>query len=188
MRATNTNDILKAFNAAEQYADELKKMYHIYLDRPSSCQNGALDFINDYKFVLPINRLEKLWNDSQKPVFRYLVDEVNPWQSSSGAHHALDLVLLFGGFDQEFPDSTKFTGQAMRKAWIQFINLEQPWTTSASDSYYSFGPHGVSQSIDKSGLGARRRMTQTEMLGRMDSVLLDKVFAGLAAGKVSLLN
>ncbi|KAG5661252.1 hypothetical protein KAF25_005374, partial [Fusarium avenaceum] len=86
VRATSTNDILKAFNAAEQYADQLKKMYHIYLDRPSSCQNGALDFINDYK---------------------YLVDEVNPWQSSSGAHHALDLVLLFGGFDQEFSDSTK---------------------------------------------------------------------------------
>ncbi|WZH44120.1 carboxylesterase [Fusarium acuminatum] len=188
VRATSANDILKAFNAAEQYADQLKKIYHIYLDRPSSCQNGALDFINDYKFVLPINRLEKLWNDSQKPIFRYLVDEVNPWQSSSGAHHASDLVLLFGGFDQEFPNSTKSSGQAMRKAWIQFINLEQPWTTSGSDLYYSFGPHGVSKSINKSGLGARRRMTQTEMLGRMDSVLLDKVFAGLAAGKVSLLN
>ncbi|KAM0551716.1 hypothetical protein ACHAPJ_008283 [Fusarium lateritium] len=187
LRETNSDDIVKAFDAAGEYGDELKKAYHIYSDRPSSCLAGALDFINDYRFVLPINRLEKLWKGSHKPVFRYLVDESNPWQPSSGAHHAVDLVLLFGGLDLSFSRSAEMTGQAMREAWIKFINLEQPWTPG-SDSCYTFGPHGTSKALDDWELQARRRIPQTEMLDRMDSTSLDEVFAALAVGKVSLLN
>ncbi|KAF4967731.1 hypothetical protein FSARC_4792 [Fusarium sarcochroum] len=187
VRNTSSNDIMKAFNTAGEHSDELKRAYHIYTDRPSSCQTGALDFINDYKFVLPINHLEKLWKDSQKPVFRYLVDEANPWQPSSGAHHAVDLILLFGGFDLRFSRGAELSGQAMREAWIKFVNLEQPWT-QGSDSCFSFGPHGTVKVLNDWELQARRRVVQTEMLNRMDSTLLDKVFVGLAAGKVSLMN
>ncbi|KAJ4263527.1 hypothetical protein NW762_006346 [Fusarium torreyae] len=187
LRDTNSDDIVKAFDAAGEYGDELKKAYHIYSERPSSCLTGALDFINDYRFVLPINRLEKLWKGSHKSVFRYLVDEANPWQSSSGAHHAVDLVLIFGGLDLSFSRGAEITGQAMREAWIKFINLEQPWARG-SDSCYSFGPHGTLKSLDDWELQTRRRIPQIEMLERMDSTSLDKVFAALAAGKVSLLN
>lgn len=178
---------MQAFDAGGENSHELKKVYHIYTDRPSSCQNGALDFINDYKFLLPINRLQKLWKDLKKPVFRYVVDEANPWQPSSGAHHAVDLVLLFGGFDLGFSRGAELCGQAMREAWIKFINLEKPWAPG-SDSCHGFGPHGTSRVLDDWELQARRRMAQAEMLDKMDGTSLDKVFAGLAAGKVSLLN
>lgn len=184
-------DIVGAFDNARPHSEKLKKLYHIYPDRPSSCKTGALDFITAYKFVLPIDRVARFWNSisSPKPVCRYLIDELNHWQPSSGAHHAVDLVLLFGGFDIEHAYSAQQTGRNLREAWIKFLNLEQPWpSASESKSYYAFGPYGTSQLLNDWELRSRRRIAQAESLEGMDSALLDKVFFGLAAGKVSLLN
>ncbi|KAF4990272.1 hypothetical protein FGRMN_8580 [Fusarium graminum] len=164
--ATDSSDILDAFNAAGEQSEELKELYHIYPSRPSSCKTGALDFINDYK---------------------YLVDEYNPWQPSSGAHHAVDLPLLFAGFDLSFSRGAENVGRAMREAWIKFMNLQEPWS-GASEVSYGFGPHGMIKALDDWEVQARRRIIQTCRLDKMDCALLDKTFVGLAAGKVSLLN
>ncbi|KAF5680029.1 carboxylesterase [Fusarium heterosporum] len=164
--ATGSSNILDAFNAAGEYSKELKELYHIYPSRPSSCKTGALDFINDYK---------------------YLVDEYNPWQPSSGGHHAVDLPLLFAGFDLSFSRGAENVGRAMREAWIKFLNLQEPWS-GASEVSYGFGPHGMTKALDDWEIQARRRITQTRRLDKMDCTLLDKTFVGLAAGKVSLLN
>nr|RBQ95912.1 hypothetical protein FVER53263_08454 [Fusarium verticillioides] len=185
--ATDPSDIAKAFDASEQYGDELKKLYHIYPDRPSSCKTGALDFINDYKYLLPVQLLEKSFKDANKPVFRCLIDEVNPWQPSSGAHHAVDLVLLFGGFDLSFAPSSERVGQAMREAWIKFIAGEEPWP-EAAERYHGFGPHGTLKTLEDWEVQSRRRIGLAEKLSEMESSLLDKTSRGLAAGKVSLLN
>ncbi|TXC02456.1 hypothetical protein FocTR4_00015573 [Fusarium oxysporum f. sp. cubense] len=185
--ATDPSDIAKAFDASEQYGDELKKLYHIYPDRPSSCKNGALDFINDYKYLLPIQCLEKSFKDARKPVFRCLIDEANPWQPSSGAHHAIDLVLLFGGFDLSFSPSAERVGQAMREAWIKFISGEESWP-KATEKYYGFGPHGSLKTLEDWEVQSRRRIGLAEKLSEMESSFLDKTSRGLAAGKVSLLN
>jgi hypothetical protein len=178
---------LAAFNTAGEHSEELKALYHIYLDRPSSCKTGALDFINDYKFLLPIRDLKKTWKAAYKPVYRYLVDESNPWQPSSGAHHAVDLPLLFGGFDMNFSPSAGHVGRGMRETWIRFVSLEEPWP-DASGTCYGFGPHGITKILEDWEVQSRRRVTETVRLGTMDSALLDKTLAGLAAGKVSLLN
>lgn len=189
MRLLSPNEILAAFDAAGEHSDELKKAYHIYVDRPSSCYNGAMDFINDYKFLLPIQRLEKSFRrDAQIPIFRYLIDEANPWQPSSGAHHAVDLILLFGGFDLSFSRGSELTGQAMRDSWIKFVNQEQPWASSESGFCYGFGPYGVSKVLSDWEVKARRRVAEATILERMDSTLLDRVFVALAVGRVSLLN
>lgn len=178
---------MSAFDNAGPHSDKLKKLYHIHPDRPTSCKTGALDFIIDYKFVGPIGRVAELWHAAHKPNYRYLVDELNPWQPSSGAHHAVDLILLFGGFDMGPAYGAQRTGQKMREAWIKFINLEQPWPSS-SDSPYAFGPYGVSHALEDWELRSRRRIALTESLDEMDSALLDRVFFGLANRKVSLLN
>ncbi|CVK96624.1 related to carboxylesterase [Fusarium mangiferae] len=189
VRLLSPNEILAAFDAAGEHSDELKKAYHIYMDRPSSCYNGAIDFINDYKFLLPIQRLEKFFRrDAQIPIFRYLIDEANPWQPSSGAHHAVDLILLFGGFDLSFSRGSELTGQAMRDIWTKFINVEQPWTSSESGRCYGFGPHGVSKVLNDWEVKARRRIAEANILEKMDSMLLDRAFVALAAGRVSLSN
>lgn len=185
--ATDSNEILAAFNIAGEHSEELKNLYHIYPDRPSSCKTGSLDFINDYKFLLPIHHLEKTWKTAHKPVYRYLIDESNPWQPSSGAHHAVDLPLLFGGFDLSISPSAEHVGRAMREAWIKFVSLREPWT-DASGTCYGFGPHGITKVLEHWEVQSRRRVTETNRLGTMDSALLDKTLAGLAAGKVSLLN
>ncbi|KAM0190290.1 hypothetical protein ACHAPA_010692 [Fusarium lateritium] len=185
--ATDSNEILAAFNAAEKHSEELKTLYHIYPDRPSSCKTGALDFINDYKFLLPILRLEKAWKAAHKPIYRCLVDESNPWQPSSGPHHAVDLPLLFAGFDLSFSPNAERVGRAMREAWIKFVNLEEPWI-GAPGICYGFGPHGVTKTLEDWEVQSRRRVTETNRLETMDSALLDKTLASLAAGKVSLLN
>ncbi|KAG7000879.1 Lipase 3 [Fusarium oxysporum f. sp. conglutinans] len=185
--ATEPSDIAKAFDASEQYGDELKKLYHIYPGRPSSCKTGALDFINDYKYLLPVQRLEKSFKDARKPVFRCLIDEANPWQPSSGAHHAVDLVLLFGGFDLSFSPSAERVGQAMREAWVKFISGEEPWP-EATEKYYGFGPHGSLKTLEDWEVQSRRRIGLAEKLSEMESPFLDKTSRGLAAGKVSLLN
>jgi carboxylesterase type B len=178
---------VSAFDAAGEHSLELRKLYHIYPDRPSSCKTGTLDFINDCRFVLPIHHLEKLWKDARKPVYICLIDEANPWQPSSGAHHAVDLVLLFGGLDMSPAPGADRTGQALREAWIRFINSEEPWP-DASSSSHGFGPHGVCKNLGDWEAQSRRRVTQTNMLEGMDPVLINKAFVSLAAGKVSLLN
>jgi len=183
----DVHEIVSAFDAGGEHSEELKKLYHICPERPSSCKTGALDFINDLRFALPIQRLEELWKEEEKPVYRCLIDEANPWQPSSGAHHAVDLLLLFEGLDLSFAPAATRTGQAMREAWIKFVNMEEPWT-NASTTSYAFGPHGSCKELEDWEVQSRRRVTQTSKLASMDTTLLAKAFITLAAGKVSLLN
>ncbi|WAO90085.1 Carboxylesterase [Fusarium falciforme] len=182
---TSIDRIDNAFDLASEYSSELKSLYNIRADRPSSCRIGALDFINDYKFVLPVEKMTKQWRQAQKPVFRCLVDEENPWQSSNGAHHGIDLVFLFGGFDSGLPDGARRTGEHMRKAWIDFISQQDPWP---AESYAAFGPFGMCHSLDDKDLGSRRRMRQVAFLSQQDTTGLDRAFAALATGNISLLN
>ena len=183
--STNVDAIVSGFDLAGDYSYDLKRQYHIYPDRPSSCKIGALDFINDYKFVLPVERLVQLWRIAKKPVFRCLLDEVNPWQPSSGAHHAVDLILLFGGFDLSFSHAAQQTDRMMRDKWIDFVQSRDPWPSHA---YVAFGPHGSFQELDDNGIVSRRRTEQVEYLKTVETAVLDKVFLSLASGKISLLN
>ncbi|OBS24495.1 hypothetical protein FPOA_05036 [Fusarium poae] len=184
---TTIDDIVSAFDASGEHSQELKQLYHIYPERPSSCKTGALDFINDCRFMLPIHNLEQLWKKAQKSVYRCLIDESNPWQPSSGALHAVDLILLFGGLDISFAPAAERIGKALREAWIRFVNLTEPWP-NASSSSYGFGPHGVCKALEDWELQSRRREMETNKLRDMDPTLLGKAFFNLAAGKVSLLN
>ncbi|KAH6980737.1 Alpha/Beta hydrolase protein [Ilyonectria sp. MPI-CAGE-AT-0026] len=183
--STDTDAIVNAFESAGESGTELKRLYNIDPNRPSASKTGALDFINDCKFVLPIEKVVQKWQAAKKPVFRCVLDEVNPWQPSSGSHHAVDLLLLFGGFDLSFSAAAHKTGIQMRKKWIDFIQSEEPWSPNVCAA---FGPHGEYRELDNEGLRLRRRMTQVEYLEKMDLAVTDRVFIALAAGKISLLN
>lgn len=146
---------------------------------------GALDFINDYRFVLPIERLVQEWRAAQRLVYHCLVNELNPWQPSNGAHHAVDLSFLSGGFDHLIDGVTKHTGKEMRRRWIVFIHRKYPWR---SESYVAFGPHGTFKELSQDECNSRRRLAQIGYLAKADSVQLDKAFGALAARRISLLN
>ncbi|KAK2053039.1 carboxylesterase [Colletotrichum caudatum] len=177
--------IVDAFDLAGEDGAALKGIYNIHPDRPSSSKIGALDFINDYKFLLPAENMARLFRATGRPAFRYLVDEPNPWQPSNGAHHAVDLLFLFGGFDLSFSPSAKKTGEHMRRAFIEFVHSQEPWSPGR---HAGFGPYGSFQDLDSAGVGCRRRMKAAEFLQGVSSRVLDKVFFALAAGRISLSN
>ncbi|OHE99046.1 carboxylesterase [Colletotrichum orchidophilum] len=166
-------DIVRAFDYAGEHQDTLKKLYNIRPDRPSSCKIGALDFINDYKFLLPAENLARLFRAANRPAYRYLVDECNPWQPSNGAHHAVDLLFLFGGFDLSFSPGAQKTGEQMRRSLIRFLHSKEPWELG---SYAAFGPYGMFQEVDSVDVKLRRRTEQAEFLHTVPSETLDKVY------------
>ncbi|KAK2729417.1 cytochrome p450 [Colletotrichum kahawae] len=179
------SDIVSAFDIAGEHRDKLKQAYNIYPNRPSSCKLGALDFINDYKFLLPIQEMVQSCKRAETPVYRSLIDEANPWQPSNGAHHAIDLILLFGGFDSTISPAAKRTGEEMRRSWIRFIHSQEPWSPISTAV---FGPFGMFQELDDTEVRSRRRIDQAKYLQSVGSQALDKVFLALAAGRISLLN
>ncbi|KAK6072221.1 cytochrome p450 [Seiridium cupressi] len=161
--ATDKEALTGAFDLAGEEQERLMNHYHIYPNRPSSSIIGALDFVNDYKFVHPVEKIVRQWQSAQKPVFRCLIDEPNPWQPSNGAQHAVDLLLLFGGFDTLIPDAARRTGKQMREKWIQFINGKDPWDPRV---YAAFGPYGAYEELAQSAVKSRRRMEQASRYGR----------------------
>jgi carboxylesterase type B len=143
--------------------------------------------VNDTRFTLPIEYVsESLTRDSHGPVYKYLIDQPNPWQSSSRAHHAVDLLFLFGNFDfsKENP-SAETVSIEMRKRWIGFINGSQPWNPQRR---FAYGPFGACHEIDEEEYAARRRVSQMRVVREAGiGVYIPIVFA-LTAGRISLLN
>lgn len=180
-----TEEIIHAFAQASD--PKLMSLYNIDPSRPSSCKLGALDFINDLKFVLPIETMlhQARTHTSQPPIYRCLIDENNPWQSSHGAHHAVDLVLLFGGFDDFVPEAAKRTGRNLREKWVAFVHGEEPWPAAEC---VAFGPHGMFVQLDHLAAESRRRMAQVRYLRETRRTVLNEIFVVLAINKLSLLN
>jgi carboxylesterase type B len=171
----------KARNAAE-----LKEAYGIVPTRSTAAKLGALDFLNDVWFAMPANDIAAKWREAKKRVFQYVVDQPNPWQPSSRAHHAVDLIHLFGGYDiAKLNPAAEAVGEQMRGRWIAFVNGEGPWS---SDKRYAFGPLGECGEIGEGGYKARRRVGHFEMLKKSDQGEIVKIFMGLAAGRLGLDN
>lgn len=172
-------------NLAPTIAKLICVLYGIICSRPTSCRNGALDFINDVKFALPVETIASCWRERGAPVYQYLIDEPNPWQSSSRAHHAVDLIFLFGGYDLPPGSGAELIGRKMRQKWISFINGEAPWDSKLK---YAFGPFGKSGELDQTEFSRRRRSRHWEALQQISNADLNRVVKALAAGRLSLYN
>ncbi|KAK7419282.1 hypothetical protein QQX98_003434 [Neonectria punicea] len=167
-------------------SDEIKKLYHIDPERPTSSMNGVLDFINDTKFALPAFEICERWrNSDKKNIYHSIIDEANPWQASSRAHHAVDLILLFGGIDLSFNPGAEKVGANMRKAWIEFVHGGGPWPESCVKA---FGPHGKFEELDQEGYMLRRRVRCFKYLQSVGLPQYRALSNKLCAGRMSLLN
>ena len=175
----------EAFDAAGEASSRLKELYGIIPDRPVSCKLGALDFLNDARFGAPINKVIAQCQETDTPVFRFLMDQPNPWQSSSRAHHGVDLIFVFGGYDLSHNKAAEKVAFAMQEKWIDFINGRTPWQPGES---FAFGPVGTCQPIDEEGLAARRRQHHMALLADIGPSGVNVVVSRLAAGRSSLLN
>jgi hypothetical protein len=181
----STQSICHSFDLVGGESTLLKTMYGIHPDRPTSCKTGALDLLHDARFTLAIENSVEQWRGEGRQVFRYLVDEGNPWQPSSRAHHTVDLPLLFGSFDLSFnPGACKVSSNMGRK-WIDFIAGLDPW--EASD-YFAFGPLGKSVAVDEDEFAMRRRKRHCDAINKIGVDKVDEVWKALAMSGVSFEN
>lgn len=185
IEAMTADQIVGSFDEAGTSSAELKQLYHINGARATQCKHGALDFINDMRFAVPVPVLAELYRKSEKKVYTYLFDQANPWQPSSRAHHAVDLLYLFGGFDMSKNPSAEAVGLEMRRRFVLYINGEAPWST---DKSFAFGPVGDCKEVGQEAVGARRRIRQIERLRGMQASDINAAFGSLAAGRISLHN
>ncbi|KAJ5256843.1 Carboxylesterase type B [Penicillium angulare] len=177
--------IAAAFKQNGQWGERLRKLYHVVADRPTAAKLGALDIVNDARFTLPVEIVSQKLRAAGKPVYNYVVDQANPWQSSSRAHHAVDLLLLFGGVDLEFNPAANKVSQEMRQRWIAFVSGDPPW---AGDRRFGYGPLGECTEISEEQFSTRRRSKHCELLRDAGMEVYMPILASLTAGRISLLN
>ncbi|WAO91202.1 Carboxylic ester hydrolase [Fusarium falciforme] len=180
-----TEEIVEIIRDCSQDAPKLKELYHIYPERPVSSRLGVLDLINDTRFALPALEISERWRRNNKRVYQYIVDEANPWQASSRAHHAVDLIFLFGGIDLSFNPGADRVGKEMRQAWMTFMYGGSPWPESSIQAY---GPYGNVEELDVQKYKARRRVHCFDYLRTMGTAQCRLLSGRLGAGRVSLLN
>lgn len=177
--------IAAAFDNEKSWGTRLRKLYQVVGDRPTAAKLGALDLVNDVRYTLPVEVITDKLRSADKRVFKYVVDQPNPWQPSSRAHHAVDLLLLFDGVDLSFNPAASAVGKEMRQRWIRFINGENPWS---ADRRFAFGPVGECKELDEVQFAMRRRVEHCKVLKEAGpSAYMPIVFA-LTAGRINLLN
>ncbi|KAF5018399.1 hypothetical protein F66182_9628 [Fusarium sp. NRRL 66182] len=177
--------ISDAFDLAGEKSAYLKRHYGIVTDRPVSCKLGALDLLHDARFSWPIEMFIQQHRSSGRPAFRFLVDQPNPWQTSSRPHHGVDLVYLFGGFDFSFDHAAQRVSAAMQERWITFVHGHDPWEREDS---FAFGPVGECKLLSHVELAARRRVRHFDLLRDIGQERVELIVQTLAAGRSSLLN
>jgi hypothetical protein len=173
------------FDLAGDHSSRLKDLYCISPNRPTATRLGALDFINDVAFALPVEGITSdRWERGLK-TYRYVFDQPNPWQSSSRAHHGVDIIFLFGGYESEVDEIARSLGQSMQERWINFVNGEAPWDATKR---FAFGPVGRVSEIIQAEFAVRRRINHFELLREIDPLIIKIILGKLIAGRVSLLN
>ncbi|KAK5056227.1 hypothetical protein LTR84_012780 [Exophiala bonariae] len=172
LRQSTKAEILNAFKGLSG-SDYTTLMSAYGLDATQAghaqCVTMATDFVNDARYAL---WTQEIWGQLQpvkKKVYLCHYDEVNPfgpWPTLgySVAHHAVDLLAAFGGYDAEVNDATRNAGRLLRGKWIDFINGDEPWTP---DMVYCIGPDGKSGPVPAGEIGPRRRYANFEILKRI---------------------
>lgn len=176
-------EIVACFDSAGDQALQLKSLYNIDADRPTSCKLGALDFINDTRFTLPVIIIRDEYRNAEKSVYHYTFDQANPWQASSRAHHAVDLLMLFGNLNLNAAAAA--VRQEVQDKWLSFCNGQAPWP---EDGVYAFGPYGRCTLITPEEYESRRRVRHCAFLKNIGSGQYNPICGKLAAGRISLLN
>ncbi|KAL4877994.1 Alpha/Beta hydrolase protein [Aspergillus karnatakaensis] len=177
--------IAAAFEQDKTWGTKLRKLYQVVPDRPTAAKLGALDIVNDARYALPVELIADNVAAAGKRVYKYLVDQPNPWQPSSRSHHAVDLLFLFGSVDLSFNPAANTVGKEMRARWAQFVSGDSPWS---AERRFAYGPVGESKEISETQFAARRRVGHFKVLKEAGiGVYLPIIFA-LTAGKISLLN
>lgn len=184
MAALSSKEIEDIFTSSNG-AQELATLYHVDHERPAQTLNGALDFLTDVNWGFRVHTMYQKRRERKQKTYQFVFDQPNPWQASSRAHHAVDLIMIFGGIDLCFNSGAVKVGQRIRQAWIDFAYGEDPWS---EEKTFAFGPFGTSGELTDGEYRFRRRVHCYEKLQETDPKIYQEVNAKLAGGRISLLN
>ncbi|MCJ1400551.1 hypothetical protein MMC11_003757 [Xylographa trunciseda] len=145
---------------------------------------SALSLISTHLFHHPTYRIAAR-SRPEKPTYQYLIDEPNPFSPTSRAHHGVDLIYLFGGYDLSESPEAENVGTEMRAAWVKFVGGEEPWER---EGCMAFGPGGKCAVLDLKGgdWEERRKGKAMELIGKHEGV--PGVVGSLVKGRISLDN
>jgi carboxylesterase type B len=96
---------------------------------------GLGAFLNDFLFASPSNRAAHALTKAGTKVYTYCFDRTNTFPSPLNglAHHALDLIYVFGNFEHAFGEKKDVElSHAIMKKWIDFANGKEPWDSFAT--------------------------------------------------------
>lgn len=157
---------------------------------------AALAFLGDHRFSWPNWSIAQSLRSPPAPpatlsasgvkVYQYVFDEPNPWaaagpqgQGVPRAHHAVDLLGLWGNFDADMPAASTFpaVGSAFRDRVARFVCGGEPWRDGA---VFAFGPGGQCAEVaGDDGYQARRRVEAFRLMSDVDRDVVDGVFVRL---------
>ncbi|KAL7269069.1 hypothetical protein RUND412_008281 [Rhizina undulata] len=126
-------------------SQSLLDVYNITPTDDIQARHGALNFLSDTVFGFHNGVIASQFRAKGKGASQYIVDQRNPWDPNLvGAHHTVDILFLFGGFELTGidPDARREfekVGNDMRQKWIEFANGIDPWD---AERVYGFGSKG----------------------------------------------
>lgn len=190
LRQNTKEELLSAFKSLP--LSDYSALFNAYgvdaaQDDYEKCVTMARLFINDSRYALWTHEIWCRLNSANGKAYLCHYDEVNPFKSwptlgHPVAHHAVDLLAAFGGYDDEVNEATLEAGRLLRSKWINFINGEEPW---ASDLIRCIGPDGqndlvpVAEELDLDRTLPRRRVAAFQILKQIGLESLTKVWQKL---------
>lgn len=160
-------------------------------------KQNALSFMADHLFHLPNHLVARSLTSATSTttptkLYHYLFNEPNPFstllpagQGVPRAHHAVDLLALWGNYDASFPANSTFApiGNAFRSSILTFVNGDAPWTEQNNEmgTVYNFGPDGRCGEIDALGYQKARRTEQMKVMEEVGREVCQGVWERLIA-------
>ncbi|KAH7010706.1 putative acetylcholinesterase [Macrophomina phaseolina] len=117
----------------EDHVDEILKLYEIFPElSPDMLRSRVAYMAADAAFRLPnyiTSKTNKRLAD-QNRLFLYHFDQPSRIKESAWqglAHHALDMIYLFGNLDECLSNEERSMARDFARAWIEFVHGDAPW-------------------------------------------------------------
>ncbi|CCX05424.1 Alpha/Beta hydrolase protein [Pyronema domesticum] len=140
---------------------------------------GILRFAGDAKF----NYFTEMYardfaKSSGGKAYRYIFDAANPFVPEAGAHHAVDLLYLFGGIP--LPVEQEEVGAEMRSRWVKFVNGSAPFDSEKVLVFTSV----KAEVMDKAEISKRRNVEQWKVLEELGWEKVAPVVGDVVRGRI----
>lgn len=151
------------------------------LDAYGNNLDGVLKFSGDAKFNYHTEMYHREFLRDSPKTYRYLFDAPNPFVPELGAHHAVDLLYLFGGV--QLSARQEALGDAMRRIWVRFVAGVEPWNKEGLEKVLVIDADGC-RVRDAEEVKKRRNAEQWKVLEELGWEAVSKVIGEVVRGKI----